>query len=116
MKTGRFREDLYYRLNVLSILVPPLRERIAEIPLLFRHFLEKYSEKFGKPSPGPSKHLLDAAVNYPWPGNLRELENFVKRYVILEDDEARPRKQIKMPAARQRTPPRRAPPLPRERG
>ncbi len=80
MKTGRFREDLYYRLNVLSINVPPLRERTSEIPLLFRHFLEKYSEKFGKAAPGPSKHLLDAAANYPWPGNLRELENFVKRY------------------------------------
>src|SRR5208282_1512302 len=76
MKTGRFREDLYYRLNVLSIVVPPLRERTTEIPLLFRHFLEKYSEKFGKTPPAPSKHLLDAAVNYPWPGNLRELENF----------------------------------------
>src|SRR5260370_5810166 len=87
MKTGRFREDLYSRLNVLSINVPPLRERTAEIPLLFRHFLQKYSEKFGKTPPGPSKYLLDAALNYPWPGNLRELENFVKRYVILEDDE-----------------------------
>jgi len=116
MKTGRFREDLYYRLNVLSILVPPLRERIAEIPLLFRHFLEKYSEKFGKPSPGPSKHLLDAAVNYPWPGNLRELENFVKRYVILEDDEGSLRELIEMSAARQRTSPRPEPILPREQG
>lgn len=54
MKSGRFREDLYYRLNVLSINVPPLRERTAEIPLLFRHFLTKYSEKFGKTPPGPS--------------------------------------------------------------
>jgi transcriptional regulator with PAS, ATPase and Fis domain len=116
MKTGRFREDLYYRLNVLSILVPPLRERIAEIPLLFRHFLEKYSEKFGKPAPGPSKHLLDAAVNYPWPGNLRELENFVKRYVILEDDEGSLRELIEMSAARQRTSPRPEPTLPREQG
>ena len=116
MKTGRFREDLYYRLNVLSILVPPLRERTAEIPLLFRHFLEKYSEKFGKPSHGPSKHLLDAAVNYPWPGNLRELENFVKRYVILEDDEGSLRELIEMSAARQRTSPRQEPVLPREQG
>jgi len=116
MKTGRFREDLYYRLNVLSILVPPLRERTAEIPLLFRHFLEKYSEKFGKPSPGPSKHLLDAALNYPWPGNLRELENFVKRYVILEDDEGSLRELIEMSAARQRTSPRQEPTLPKEQG
>jgi len=116
MRTGRFREDLYYRLNVLSIVVPPLRERTAEIPLLFRHFLEKYSEKFGKPSPGPSKHLLDAAVNYPWPGNLRELENFVKRYVILEDDEGSLRELVEMSSARQRTSPRQEPTLPREQG
>src|SRR5580700_4009011 len=116
MKTGRFREDLYYRLNVLSILVPPLRERLVEIPLLFRHFLEQYSEKFGKTPSGPSKHLLDAAVNYPWPGNLRELENFVKRYVILEDDEGSLRELVEMSSARQRTSPRQEPAPPREQG
>ena len=116
MKTGRFREDLYYRLNVLSILVPPLRERLVEIPLLFRHFLEKYSEKFGKSPQGPSKYLMDAAVNYPWPGNLRELENFVKRYVILEDDEGSLRELIEMSSARQRTSPREEPAAPREQG
>lgn len=116
MKSGRFREDLYYRLNVLSINVPPLRERTSEIPLLFRHFLEKYSEKFGKAAPGPSKHLLDAAANYPWPGNLRELENFVKRYVILEDDEGSLRELIEMSSARQRTSPRQETTIPREQG
>ncbi len=116
MKTGKFREDLYYRLNVLSILVPPLRERTAEIPLLFRHFLTKYSEKFGKPAVDPSKHLLDAAVNYPWPGNLRELENFVKRYVILEDDEGSLRELVEMSSTRQRTSPREEAPAPKEQG
>src|ERR1700722_14882944 len=116
MKTGRFREDLYYRLSVLSILVPPLRERTTEIPLLFRHFLDKYSEKFGKPSMAPSKHLLDAAANYPWPGNLRELENFVKRYVILEDDEGSLHELIEMSSARQRTSPRQEVTVPREQG
>jgi DNA-binding NtrC family response regulator len=116
MKSGRFRVDLYYRLNVLSILVPPLRERLVEIPLLFRHFLEKYSEKFGKTPPAPSKYLMDAAVNYPWPGNLRELENFVKRYVILEDDEGSLRELIEMSSARQRTSPREEPPAPRVQG
>src|SRR6202162_704518 len=116
MKSGRLREDLYYRLNVLSINVPPLRERASEIPLLFRHFLEKYSEKFGKAAPGPSKHLLDAAATYPWPGNLRELENFVKRYVILEDDEGSLRELIEMSAARQRTSPRQEATVPREVG
>jgi DNA-binding NtrC family response regulator len=116
MKTGKFREDLYYRLNVLSILVPPLRERTAEIPLLFRHFLEKYSEKFGKPAMEPSKHLLDAALNYPWPGNLRELENFVKRYVILEDDEGSLRELVEMSATRQRISPREEVRVPKEQG
>jgi two-component system, NtrC family, response regulator AtoC len=91
---------------VLSINVPPLRERTSEIPLLFKHFLEKYSEKFGKNQQNPSKHLLDAAMNYPWPGNLRELENFVKRYVILEDDEGSLRELVEMSATRQRTSPR----------
>jgi two-component system response regulator AtoC len=117
MKTGRFREDLYYRLNVLSINVPPLRERTSEIPLLFRHFLEKYTEKFGKPAQTPSKHLLDAAMNYPWPGNLRELENFVKRYVIMEDDEGSLRELVEMSASRQRTSPREeTTSVPREQG
>jgi two-component system, NtrC family, response regulator AtoC len=116
MKTGRFREDLYYRLNVLSIIVPPLRERTSEIPLLFRHFLDKYSEKFGKTPQAPSKHLLDAALNYPWPGNLRELENFVKRYVILEDDEGSLRELVEMSAARHKTFPREEPSVPREQG
>jgi two-component system response regulator AtoC len=106
MKSGRLREDLYYRLNVLSINVPPLRERISEIPLLFRHFLEKYSAKFQKTPQLPSEYLMEAAVRYPWPGNLRELENFVKRYVILEDDEGGLRELLEMSATQQRTAPR----------
>src|SRR6202165_4868024 len=106
MKSGRLREDLYYRLNVLSINVPPLRERASEIPLLFRHFLQKYSEKFNKEPVVPSQHLMEAAVRYPWPGNLRELENFVKRYVILEDDEGSFRELLEMSATRQRISPR----------
>ncbi len=116
MKSGRLREDLYYRLNVLSINVPPLRERTSEIPLLFRHFLNKYSEKFNKELPVPSEHLMEAAVRYPWPGNLRELENFVKRYVILNDDEGSFRELVEMAAARQRTSPREEPAPPREAG
>src|SRR5438270_3342030 len=106
MKSGRLREDLYYRLNVLSINVPPLRERTTEIPLLFRHFLNKYSEKFQKEPPSPSQHLMEAAIRYAWPGNLRELENFVKRYVILEDDEGSFRELLEMAATRQRISPR----------
>jgi two-component system response regulator AtoC len=115
MKTGRFREDLYYRLNVLSIHIPPLRERTGEIPLLFRHFLVKYSEKYQKVAPDPSKHLLEAALRYPWPGNLRELENFVKRYVILEDDEGSFRELLEMTGQQHRTAPREEP-APKEQG
>jgi two-component system response regulator AtoC len=116
MKTGRFREDLYYRLNVLSIHIPPLRERTGEIPLLFRHFLVKYSEKYQKAAPDPSKHLLEAALRYPWPGNLRELENFVKRYVILEDDEGSFRELLEMTGQQHRTAPREEPAAPKEQG
>jgi two-component system response regulator AtoC len=116
MKSGRLREDLYYRLNVLSINVPPLRERTTEIPLLFRHFLNKYSEKFQKALPNPSQHLIEAAIRYAWPGNLRELENFVKRYVILEDDEGSFRELVEMAAVRQRISPREEPSPAREQG
>ena len=112
IKSGRLREDLYYRLNVLSINVPPLRERTTEIPLLFRHFLTRYAEKFQKEMPTPSGHLMEAAMRYPWPGNLRELENFVKRYVILEDDEGSFRELVEMSATRQRTSPREEPAAP----
>src|SRR6202795_2513198 len=116
MRTGRLREDLYYRLNVLSIHIPPLRERTTEIPLLFHHFLAKYSEKYGKPAPDPSKHLLEAALRYPWPGNLRELENFVKRYVILEDDEGSFRELLEMTGQQHRTAPREEAPPQKEQG
>jgi DNA-binding NtrC family response regulator len=116
MRSGRFREDLYYRLNVLSIHIPPLRERTTEIPLLFRHFLVKYSEKYQKAAPDPSKHLIEAALRYPWPGNLRELENFVKRYVILEDDEGSFRELLEMTGQQQRLIPRDAAPAPKEQG
>jgi two-component system, NtrC family, response regulator AtoC len=116
MKSGRLREDLYYRLNVLSINVPPLRERTSEIPLLFRHFLQQYSTKFNKEPMTPSQHLLEAAVRYPWPGNLRELENFVKRYVILEDDEGSFRELLEMSATRQRISPREETAPAREQG
>jgi two-component system, NtrC family, response regulator AtoC len=116
MKSGRLREDLYYRLNVLSINVPPLRERTTEIPLLFRHFLNKYSEKFQKAPPNPSEHLMEAAIRYAWPGNLRELENFIKRYVILEDNEGSLRELVEMADTRQRTSPPEESALVKEQG
>ena len=116
MRSGRFREDLYYRLSVLSLHVPPLRERTDEIPMLFRHFLLKYSEKFQKAAPEPSPHMIEAALRYTWPGNLRELENFVKRYVILEDNEGSLRELLEMTETQQRMTPNEEVVAPREQG
>jgi DNA-binding NtrC family response regulator len=108
LATKRFREDLYDRLSVLSIHIPPLRERAEEIPLLFRHFLKKYKTRFQMEAPEPSEHLLRAARRYPWPGNLHELENFVKRYVIAKSPSQEggggPFEFIEMAAAQQRIP------------
>jgi two-component system response regulator AtoC len=87
IRAGRFRKDLYYRLSVFTLYIPPLRERREEIPLLFRHFVAKYREKYSRAAADPPAYLLDAATRYGWPGNLRELENLVKRYVILGDAE-----------------------------
>ncbi|HPQ80583.1 MAG TPA: sigma-54 dependent transcriptional regulator [bacterium] len=83
---GRFREDLYYRLNVVPIHIPPLRERREDIPLLAKHFLEKYSAKNEKIFLDFAPQALDAMVNYEWPGNVRELENIVERVVVLNND------------------------------
>ncbi len=80
---GRFREDLYYRLNVIHIHVPPLRERPEDIPILVQYFLEKYSKEQGKPVQGISSYAMEALKNYPFPGNVRELENIVERSVAL---------------------------------
>ncbi len=86
IRAGLFREDLYYRLQVIEIHVPPLRERRAEIVPLVEFFLIKYAARYGRPVARPSARLRDALINYSWPGNVRELENVVKRYVILQDD------------------------------
>jgi Nif-specific regulatory protein len=79
---GRFREDLYYRLNVVPIYLPPLRDRRLDIPVLVEHFLEKYNDENGK-SARVSPEALDAFMNYEWPGNVRELENTVERMVVM---------------------------------
>ncbi len=79
---GRFREDLYYRLNVFPIRVPPLRERREDIPLLAEHFLARYVAELGKPAAGFSQQAMELLQAYDWPGNVRELQNEVQRLVI----------------------------------
>jgi len=87
VKEGRFREDLYYRLNVVPLALPPLRERREDIPLLADHFLVIFREKNRKPIKAISGKVLDLLVRYDWPGNVRELENVIERAVILARDE-----------------------------
>ncbi|HEY3045345.1 MAG TPA: sigma 54-interacting transcriptional regulator, partial [Vicinamibacterales bacterium] len=82
---GRFREDLFFRLNVVSIHLPPLRERREEIPLLTDHFLKKYSVQYNKPHAGLSEETGRLLLEHDWPGNVRELENLIKRIVVLGD-------------------------------
>lgn len=81
--SGQFREDLYFRLNVVTITLPPLRERREEIPILTEHFLRKYSVQYNKPMTAVSPELSDLFLNYDWPGNVRQLENLIKRLVVL---------------------------------
>lgn len=84
MKVGEFRSDLFYRLNVISINLPPLRERRDDIPLLVKYFLKIFNEKFNRDIEGVEKDVLELFNSYPWPGNIRELENVVERAVALE--------------------------------
>ncbi len=80
---GRFREDLYYRLNVIAIQLPPLRQRKEDIPALVSHFVEKYSKENSKPVEGVTPEVMQALMDYDWPGNVRELENVIERGVVL---------------------------------
>jgi two-component system, NtrC family, response regulator PilR len=83
MEDGRFREDLFYRLHVIAINLPALRERKEDIPLLVQHFLEKYGEENGRPNLELAPEALDLLMDYDWPGNVRELENVIERAVVL---------------------------------
>ena len=83
VKAGEFRRDLYYRLNVVSVVMPPLRERRSDIPLLAGHFVEKYSQKFAIRPKRISPDAMTCLVNYDWPGNVRELENAIERALVL---------------------------------
>jgi two-component system response regulator AtoC len=86
MAGGLFREDLYYRLNVVTITVPPLRERPEEIPGLVEHFLRKFCRQYEREAPRVSPETLALLQDYAWPGNVRELENMIKRLVVLQND------------------------------
>lgn len=87
VKNGGFREDLYYRLNVVKIAIPPLRERKTDIPLLVDHFIRKYKELNGKAVSGLSREAIDQLMKYSYPGNVRELENIIEQAVVLSRDE-----------------------------
>ncbi len=87
VKEGRFRQDLFYRLNVIHIIIPPLRKRPEDIPFLVDHFIKKYNEHFQKKVKGISPHCIDQLLQHQWPGNIRELENVVQRaFVLTEKD------------------------------
>ena len=85
VKEGSFREDLYYRVNVFPVMIPPLRERREDIPLLAGHFLKGFRASMKKNITGISEEVIAALKRYEWPGNIRELENIIERAVILEE-------------------------------
>jgi DNA-binding NtrC family response regulator len=87
IEKGLFREDLYYRLNVIEVKIPPLRERKEDIEVLARHFVEKYSRENQKKVVGITEETMDVLIQYPWPGNIRELRNIVERAVVLAGSE-----------------------------
>lgn len=85
VKNGDFREDLFYRINTITLRIPPLRERKEDIPLLVRHFLAKYSSELQKPVTDIGDEPLSFMINYPWPGNIRELQNVIERAILIAD-------------------------------
>ena len=88
VRDGEFREDLYYRLNVVTIMLPPLRDRVDAVPLLVEHFLQLYNERYGKNMGPLSDEMMRTLDDYHWPGNVRELENMIKRSVVLGNETA----------------------------
>jgi two-component system response regulator HydG len=86
VRAGRFREDLYYRLNVITVRLPALRERVQDIPLLVAHFIRKYAEQNNKAVQSIQKSALEQLQAYRWPGNVRELENVIERAVVLTQE------------------------------
>ncbi len=97
MLRGEFREDLYYRLKVIEVTVPPLRERRSEIPQLTQFFIDRYARRYNRPVRQVSTGLQQLFQTYAWPGNIRELENMIKRLVILQDEELVMREMVRVP-------------------
>ena len=95
---GKFRADLYYRLNIFPISLPSLRERRDDIPLLATHFIKKISKKIGTKITAVSKYVIEQIMNYDWPGNIRELEHVIERNILLSDDDVL--RQIQLPHTR----------------
>lgn len=87
MRAGRFREELYYRINGVCLRLPSLRQRQDDVPLLLEHFLKKYAFSFERPQPRFSSATMEFLRHHSWPGNIRELENFARKFVILGDEE-----------------------------
>jgi transcriptional regulator with GAF, ATPase, and Fis domain len=87
VESGEFREDLYHRINVFPLRIPPLRDRKADLEILCKHFLEELRQHFGKPLPGITNKAMDVMAGYHWPGNIRELHNCLERAAILTDAE-----------------------------
>lgn len=87
IQEGSFRQDLFFRINVVAVEVPSLRERKQDIPLLVDYFLDRYSRQFRRPMSRPSRRMMGAFENYHWPGNIRQLENLIKRFLILGQEE-----------------------------
>lgn len=86
VQTGTFRNDLYYRLNVFRIYLPPLRERKEDLPYLLNYMMTTWAASYGRPCLPITKRILEACAKYSWPGNVRELESFIKRYLVLGDE------------------------------
>ena len=97
MLRGEFREDLYYRLKVIEVTVPPLRERRNEIAHLTGFFIDRYARRYNRPQRQLSDELQQLFQTYDWPGNIRELENMIKRIVILQDEELAIREMSRSP-------------------
>jgi len=90
VKEGRFRDDLYYRLNVIPLRLPPLRERMVDLPALLDHFVRSFADRYGRPVPLPPAEVLAAARTYPWPGNVRELRNVCERAALMGWEAVKP--------------------------